>query len=133
MGTRWLLTAALGCACLAGCAASDRAPDAAAVTERFYAALEQRDGAAACEQLSEETRGKLEQQEHRVCEVAIFELDLPRGGTAVDATAYVTSASVARAQGGTTFLDQLDDGWKISATGCVPTAPDLPYDCELEG
>ena len=126
---------ALG-ACLAlaftGCGASDRATDAAAVAERFHAALEQGDGDAACAELSEVTVRKLEQQEETPCEAAVLELELPRGRAAAEAEVYVTSASVARADGGTTFLDEGPRGWKVSVDGCTPTARDLPYDCVLE-
>jgi hypothetical protein len=126
---------ALG-ACLAvpfgGCGASDRGADAAVVAERFHAALEQGDGEAACAELSEVTVRKLEQQEETPCEEAVLELDLPRGGAAAEAEVYVTSASVARAEGGTTFLDEGPDGWKVSVAGCTPTAQNLPYDCVLE-
>jgi hypothetical protein len=127
---------ALG-ACLAvaavGCGASDRESDAAAVAERFHAALEQGDGAAACAELSEETQSKLEQQEGTPCEEAVLSLELPRGATAADTAVYLRSASVQLAEGGTTFLDEGAQGWKVSAAGCTPTAPDQPFDCELEG
>jgi hypothetical protein len=117
----------------AGCGATDRAPDAAAVAERFHAALEEEDGAAACAELSEQTASKLEQRSESSCQEAVLSLDLPRGGTAADTDVYVTSASVTLAEGGTAFLDEGSDGWKVSAAGCTPTAPDLPYDCVLEG
>jgi hypothetical protein len=116
-----------------GCGTTDRAPDAAAVAERFHAALGERDGEAACSELSEETASKLERQEGAPCEEAVLELELPRGGTAAETSVYVTSASVLLAEGGTTFLDEGSDGWKVSAAGCEPTAPDLPRECELEG
>jgi hypothetical protein len=116
-----------------GCGSTERAPDAAAVAERFHAALEERDGAAACSDLSEEAASTLEQQAGTACEEAVLELDLPRGGTAAETSVYVTTASVLLAEGGTTFLDEGSDGWKVSAAGCDPTAPDLPHDCELEG
>jgi hypothetical protein len=35
-------------------------------------------------------------------------------------------------EGGTLFLDEGPGGWEISAAGCTPTAPELPFDCELE-
>jgi hypothetical protein len=117
----------------AGCGASDRAPDAAAVAERFHAALEQGDGEAACAELHEETASKLEQQEETSCEEAVLSLEIPRGGTAAETDVYVTSASVTLAEGGTTFLDEGTQGWKVSAAGCTATAPDLPFDCVLEG
>ena len=115
-----------------GCGASDREADAAVVAERFHAALEQRDGDAACAELSEVTASKLEQQEEMPCEEAVLELEPPRGGTAAVTEVYVTSASVALAEGETTFLDEGPEGWKVSVAGCTPTAPDLPYDCLLE-
>jgi hypothetical protein len=118
---------------MGGCGASDRAPDAAAVAERFHAALDEGDGEAACAELAEETRSKLEQQEKAPCDEAILELELPRGGAAASTDVYLTTASVSLAEGGTTFLDDFDQGWKVSAAGCVPTAPEQPYECELEG
>jgi hypothetical protein len=127
---------ALGvCVALAvtGCGASDRASDAAAVAERFHAAVGEGDGRAACAELSEETAGGLEQQEGMPCEEAVLSLELPGDGTAARTGVYVTSASVDLVEGGTTFLDEGAQGWKVSAAGCTPTAPDLPYDCELEG
>jgi hypothetical protein len=129
---------ALGLVCilaigLVGCATEDSEREAAAVVERFHAALERRDGQRACRQLSEEAASKLEQQEERPCETAILMLELPAGGTATRTEVYLRSASVDLAQGGTTFLSEGSSGWKVSAAGCDPTGPDLPYDCELEG
>jgi hypothetical protein len=133
MGARGTLVAAAVAAVLGGCGASDRAPDAAAVAERFHEAVGQGDGEAACAELAEETASKLERQEDKPCEEAILDLDLPQAGEAASTTVYVTTASVSLAEGGTAFLDESDRGWEVSAAGCVPTAPDLPYDCELEG
>jgi hypothetical protein len=126
-------TLLLACVALAGCGASDRAPDAAAVAERFHEAIGRQDGEAACSELAEETKTRLEQQEGRPCEEAIVELELPGEGRTVRTSVYVRSASVGLAAGGETFLDEFSDGWKVSAAGCEPTAPNLPYDCELEG
>jgi len=125
------------CACLfalglPACGAADRERDAAAVAARFHAALEARDGEAACSELNPETASKLEQQEKKPCEDAVLALELPTGGTIADARVYVTSAFAQRAEGGTDFLDEGPDGWRISAAGCEPTAPSQPYDCELE-
>lgn len=127
-----VLALALLASLWAGCGASDRAPDAAAVAERFQAALAGRDGEGACAQLSEDTAGKLEQHEQRPCEEAIVELELPTGGTAAHTSVYVTSASVALDEGGTLVLNEARDGWEIAAAGCRPTAPELPQDCERE-
>jgi len=118
---------------LAACGTADRERDAAAVTERFHAALEANDGQAACEELSEETATKLEQQEKKPCDEAILGLELPKGGTVAATGVFVKSAYALRAEGGADFLSEGPKGWAISAAGCTPTAPEQPYDCELEG
>ena len=133
MGPRVAVAAFLLTFAAVGCGTGERADDAAAVTERFHAALEANDGAAACDELSEETASKLEQQEKKPCEEAILGLELPRGGTVADTRVDVTSAVATLAEGGSDFLDEGADGWKIAAAGCVPTLPDQPYECELEG
>jgi hypothetical protein len=118
---------------LAACGTGERERDAAGVVQLFHAALERDDGAAACEELGEEARSELESQEQRPCEEAILTLALPKGGRPVNPRVYGTSAAVDLAEGGTDFLDESSQGWTISAAGCRPTAPDQPYDCELEG
>jgi hypothetical protein len=121
----------LALACLgAGCA--ERSDDAAAVVERFQTALDRRDGAGACAELSEGTASALEQQEGHPCGQVILDLDLAAGGEVADTSVYVTSASVSLRGRGTLFLDEASDGWEISAAGCGPSAPDRPLDCELE-
>jgi hypothetical protein len=118
---------------LAGCGTADREDDAAAVAERFHAALEGGNGQAACDELSEGTASKLEDQEAKPCEEAILALDLPKGGTVADTRVYLASASATLAEGGVDFLDEAPDGWKVSSAGCQPTAPEQPYECALEG
>jgi hypothetical protein len=121
----------LAVACLgAGC--GGRSDDATAVVERFQTALDGGDGAGACAELSEQTASALEQQEGHPCDEAILDLDLAVGGEVAETSVYVTSASVSLAAGGTLFLDQASGGWEISAAGCRPSAPDRPFDCELE-
>jgi hypothetical protein len=126
------------CACLIalalpGCGTADRERDAAAVAERFHAALEAGDGQAACAELNPETASKLENQEKKPCEDAILSLELPKGGTVADTRVYLTSAFSTLAEGGVDFLDEAPDGWEVSSAGCRPTAPEQPYECELEG
>jgi hypothetical protein len=128
-----LVLAVLAAGLCTGCGASDRAPDAAGVVERFQTALGSRDGKSACAQLSEETARKLQQQERRPCEQAILDLQLPTGGAVARTSVYVTSAYVSLAEGPTLFLDEAPEGWEISAAGCRASAPEMPYDCELEG
>jgi hypothetical protein len=111
-----------------GCGSSS---EPAAVAGRFQKALNARDGAGACGQLSSQTASKLEDQEHEPCERAILGLGLP-GGQVASSQVHVTSASVSLAGGNALFLSEAGDGWEISAAGCRPTGPDLPYDCDLE-
>jgi hypothetical protein len=134
VGARGKLAVVLAaCVGLAGCGASGRSADAAAVAERFHRALERRDGAAACDQLAPETRRALEQRGRRACARAILDLELPARAVPTETSVYVTSAAVALEDGGRTFLDEFAGGWKVSASGCRPTGPNMPYDCELEG
>jgi hypothetical protein len=118
---------------LAACGTANRERDAAAVSERFHAALESGDGQAACDELSEETASKLEQQEKKPCEEALLELELPKGGTVAVRRVEMRSAFMGLAEGSADFLDEGPEGWKVSAAGCEPTAPERPYECELEG
>ena len=133
MGPRAVPVACVLAIAVAGCGTGERADDAAAVAERFHAALESGDGQAACEALSEETSSKLEQQEQKPCEEAILDLKLPKGGTVAVRRVEMRSAYAGLAEGGADFLDEGPEGWKISAAGCEPTAPEQPYECELEG
>lgn len=133
MGAKLALAACLLVLPLAACGTAGREHDAAAVAERFQAALQSKDGKAACAELSEETASKLEQQEKKPCEQAILGLELPKGGGVAFTEIEVTSAYVRLAAGGADFLDEGPEGWSISAAGCRPTGPELPYECELEG
>jgi hypothetical protein len=133
VGPKPALVACLVALAAAGCGTGDREDDAAAVVERFHAALERDDGRAACEELSEETASKLEQEEGKPCVEAILDLDLPKGGTVGFRRVEMRSAYADLAEGGTDFLNEGPSGWKISAAGCRETAPEQPYDCELEG
>ena len=133
MGPQVAAAACLLALAVAACGTGERADDAAAVSERFHAALETNDGAAACDELSEQTASKLEQQEKKPCEEAILELELPKGGSVAGTRVEITNAVTTLAEGDSDFLDEGPDGWKISAAGCVPTLPDQPYECELEG
>lgn len=132
MGTRVLVAACAIALAAVACGTGDRERDAAAVVETFNAALERGDGQAACERLSEETASKLEQDEQKPCEEAILELELPEGGTVAFRRVYIRSASLDLADGGTAFLNEGPTGWTISAAGCRETAPERPYECELE-
>jgi hypothetical protein len=134
MPRRAAAATAVAIVCLAGVACgADEERDAAAVAERFHAALGRDDGRDACRQLSATAASTVERQEDAPCAEAILRLDLPRGAVESKSRVYLRSASVDLAGGGVTFLNEGPAGWKISAAGCTPSAPDRPYDCELEG
>ena len=133
MGPKPAVVACLLALPLAACGSGGRERDAAAVSERFHAALQAGDGKAACDELNEETVSKLEQQEKKPCEKAILGLELPKGGSVEATRVYVESAYTALAGGEADLLSHGPAGWKISAAGCRPTAPEQPYECELEG
>jgi hypothetical protein len=118
---------------LSACGAGERGRDAALVAQRFHAALGRDDGRAACKELSAAAASSVERQEKRPCERAVLRLDLPSRAAAASSRVYLISASVHLADGSATFLSEGPAGWKVSAAGCTPTAPDRPYDCELEG
>lgn len=127
---RALAIAAAAGAFAAGCGTGEDERAAARAVERFYAAIEQQDGAAACEQLSQAAASELESSRKRPCEEAVLGLELTPSGVS-SAEVEITSARVDLEAGGSAFLDETSRGWRISALGCQPR-PSLPYDCELE-
>jgi hypothetical protein len=133
VGPKPVVVACLLAVALAACGSGGRERDAAAVSERFHAALQTGDGRVACDELNEETASKLEQQEKKPCAEAILGLELPKGGSVEATRVYVESAYTSLAGGEADFLSDGPAGWKISAAGCRPSAPDQPYECELEG
>jgi hypothetical protein len=111
VGPKPAAVACLLAVAFAACGTADRERDATAVTERFHSALAANDGQAACEELSEETASKLEQQEEKPCEEAILGLELPKGGTVTVREVEERSAYTELSAGGADFLDE-------GPTGC---------------
>jgi hypothetical protein len=119
---------------LAGCGQSDDRVEARGVAERFFAAVESGDGGAACDQLSLDTRSKLEGDEQSPCAEAIGELQIEPGPLAA-IELFLTNAKADLENGESAFLSLTPDGWRLSAVGCKPRegAPsEEPMDCELE-
>jgi hypothetical protein len=134
VGPKGFVVACLLALPLAACGSGARADDAAAVSERFHAALESGDAKAACADLGEETLSSLEQQEGKPCEQSILSMKIPKGGSAAARQVAITSAYVRLKGGSSDFLDEGPGGWKISAAGCRPSpSPEQPQDCEVEG
>jgi hypothetical protein len=118
---------------LAGCGQSDDRGTVRATTDRFLAAYEADDGAAACAALSADTRKALESQESRPCPEAIGSVEIA-GGAVAKVDVAVTNAKVDLAGGESLFFSEQAAGWRITAVGCRPEGPpaDTPLDCELE-
>jgi uncharacterized protein YceK len=130
--SRSLLVLTMVALALSGCGATDSG-GAADAAERLYAAYAERDGAAACATLSDDTRQQLVEDEGKPCAEAVLALDLS-GSRVTGKQAYVTEAKVETDGGDSVFLEETGaHGWLVTAAGCRPT-PDqeAPYDCEVE-
>jgi hypothetical protein len=117
-------------AVLVGCGGDE--DDAAGVTRSFLDSVAAGDAPAACGELSESTREKLEKDEMAPCPEALEEVGLSGESAVTDSVVAGTAARVSLAGGEYAFLDRGPGGWTIAAAGCKPAAPGEPYDCELE-
>jgi len=125
------ITAALlaAAALLSGCSSGNE--DAATHTaERLHATLQEEDGAAACDLLSDEVQERLAESGDS-CETAVMEAGIPDTGRVVEVKVYGTAAQV-RYDDDVVFLGDFPDGWKVTAAGCSPKAG-APYDCQVQG
>jgi hypothetical protein len=118
----------------AGCGRSQDRADATGVAERFFAAIDSGDGAAACAELSTDTRKSLEVDEKKPCREAIGSLAIESGALA-KLELFLTNGKADLDNGESAFLSLTKEGWRLSAVGCKrgdgpPT--DVPMDCELE-
>ena len=131
MSSRTALALAALCLAAAGCGRDDDRRAVGAATERFLAAVEAGDGAAACAQLSEPAADALAQDEREPCVESAPRLDVSPSAVA-RVEVYAIAAKVDLADGESAFLELTADGWRISAAGCVPAGEGQPYDCEVE-
>jgi hypothetical protein len=120
----WLCTAAVGC----GTGSDER--DARRAAEKLYTAVADKQGGPACATLTPAAAHALEQQEREPCARAVTSVQLS-GSRASRVRVYETSATVSFAGGDTAYLDNTDEGWRVSAAGCKPVGQE-PADCELE-
>jgi hypothetical protein len=132
---RWTTIAlVLMAAAVAGCGQGTNRDTVRAVTDRFYAAVDDHDGALACAQLSQDTLKQLEQDEKATCAKAVEALGLA-GAPVTRVEVYVTNAKVDLANGASAFLEDTATGWKLSALGCRPSQGDpheQPLGCAVE-
>jgi hypothetical protein len=92
--------------------------------------VQEGDGAAACARLSVATAEALERQERRPCAEAVTEVQLT-GARVTTIRIFETGASAEFDTGNTAFLDRADEGWRVSAAGCVVRG-ETPAICQLE-
>jgi hypothetical protein len=118
----------------AGCGTSDDRDQSRATTDRFYTAIREDDGAAACEELSDSLLEQVESQTEESCEDVITRFQYDGGG--IDGVeVYITNAKVDLTSGESAFLSREPDGWRLTAIGCKPEEgkpADRPFDCEAE-
>jgi hypothetical protein len=117
-----------------GCGRSGDRDRAAAVAERFFAAVDSGDGATACAQLVPDTRKALEDDEQKPCREAIGALQIEPGAL-TEVELYLTNGKADLDNGDSAFLSLTAEGWRLSAVGCKPGSgppEDEPMDCELE-
>ena len=106
----------------AGCGTGADKRAVRSVSERFYAAVHNRDGQAACSLLGSEPPG---------CPAMVDKLKL-RGTRVASVSVYATAAQARFDSGDVVFLGFTRDGWKIDAVGCRPAPSGGPMNCEQE-
>lgn len=114
----------------AGCTASQEGP-AEHVAEQLQAALDQEDGAKACDLLADDAQQELQESSGSSCESAILDSGVSPAGQVRSVKVYGTAAQV-RYDDDTVFLGEFSDGWKVVAAGCEARAA-KPYDCDVKG
>ena len=131
---RVTLCALLLALALGGCGTADDRQQARNAVIRFYHALEEHRGGAACAELSASTISQLESQSGRRCARAVTDLHL-QGGAVSRTQVFITNAKVDVSSGESAYLGREPAGWKLSAVGCKPEdgkSRDRPLDCEIE-
>jgi hypothetical protein len=110
---------------MAGCANETGEHDASSAAARFLSATGGGDTRAACALLAPAVRDDLAASEGESCEDAL-PADRLRG--AVTGVEVWSDRARVSTEGGTVFLTEFDDGWRITAAGCRPNG-DAPYRC----
>ena len=115
-----------------GCGAQVERQQAGASADAFSAGTAG-EPAAACALLAPRTLESLE-EDGMACPQALARAGIPTSGEHTAVTVAGHSAQV-RYPEQTVFLSLFDDGWRVTAAGCVRTSSDpaVPYDCTIEG
>ncbi|MEQ7011258.1 hypothetical protein ABN028_34325 [Actinopolymorpha sp. B17G11] len=113
----------------AGCGApADEEKAAASVARAFHAAVDHRQGTAACDLLAPQTRRALERVSQLPCAKAVLAGKLAAAGDVRTVRLAGDQAQVALARD-TVFLAVSAKSWKIVAAGCRPRGGQQPYVC----
>jgi hypothetical protein len=117
-------------ALLSGCGTQGREGEVRTVADRFVAAVDRRDGPAACGLLTAQARQELVSSQGEPCAKAVVALRV--GDPPVDRVqVWVTNGVAVASRGRWLFLDDTGSGWRVSAAGCEPQPGGQPYDCDL--
>jgi hypothetical protein len=125
----WIAAVAALVLVTTGCTASQEGP-VEHVAEELQAALDQEDGAKACDLLSEDAQRELQESSGSSCEAAILDSGVSPAGQVKSVKVYGTAAQVRYDD--TVFLGEFPEGWKVVAAGCEAQAAE-PYDCDVKG
>ena len=115
---------------LSGCASNHEAA-VSQVAEQLHAAIDNEDGASACDVLSDDVQEELQDAEGSSCEVAVLEAGISTKGRIESVEVYGTAGQV-RYDDDVIFLADFPDGWKIIGAACEKQAAE-PYDCKVRG
>ncbi len=118
--------------CSGGSDLSARQAAAADIATDLVAATEAGNGRLACELLTPDTRGEVEQESERPCAQGLLQKDLPPGGPVSRSEVFGRQAIVQLGEQ-TLFLSRVGSVWRVNAAGCAPRPLDMPYDCTVKG
>jgi hypothetical protein len=115
---------------LAGCTASTQRSEVQRVAVDFVTAVQDRNGADACELLTSEAEESVSGATDVACAAAVLNID--ENGAEVHHIQIWGDAAQVKLGSDTVFLRELPDGWQVRAAGCQ-SQPGAAYNCEVEG
>jgi hypothetical protein len=115
---------------LTGCTDSTQRSEVQRVAVDFVTAIEDRNGADACELLTSEAEESVSGATDVACAVAV--LNVEENGAEVRHVQIWGDAAQVKLGSDTVFLRELPDGWQVRAAGCQ-SQPGAAYKCDVEG
>lgn len=125
------VSAVVGLLLLTGCSSGEQ-QRAQSTADEFFAAVEARDGAAACALLAPATVSELEQSAQKNCATAVLHKARPDVGSSAGSQVYDTMAQIRYADD-TVFLTRMGDDWRVMAAVCSRPSDARAYDCQVKG